>query len=84
MMLTRLLQEDFVKWKGSLFYRFLVAVVDDSLDVQQFGSQIPSFFHFLSFQFIHHLFFFVFWISTILSHQLAPNKTPSHVLLAFH
>ncbi|CAG6018121.1 unnamed protein product [Menidia menidia] len=27
-MLTNLLQEDFVKWKGSLFFRFLIALVD--------------------------------------------------------
>ncbi|XP_059215745.1 condensin-2 complex subunit D3 [Centropristis striata] len=27
-MLTKLLQEDFVKWRGSLFFRFMIALVD--------------------------------------------------------
>jgi len=34
-LITRLLQEDFVKWKGSLFYRYVVALVDDSMEIQQ-------------------------------------------------
>jgi condensin-2 complex subunit D3 len=43
MLLTRLLQEDFVKWRGTLFYRFLVSLVDESPDIQQFGIVIiPS------------------------------------------
>jgi condensin-2 complex subunit D3 len=38
MLLTRLLQEDFVKWKGTLFYRFVVAIVDESEDIKEFGK----------------------------------------------
>jgi len=34
MSLTRLLQEDFVKWKGTFFYHFVVAIVDDSEDIR--------------------------------------------------
>ncbi|XP_077437958.1 condensin-2 complex subunit D3 [Vanacampus margaritifer] len=32
-MLTNLLQEEFVKWKGSLFFRFMVALVDPVPDI---------------------------------------------------
>lgn len=40
-LLTRLLQEDFVKWqKGNLFYRFIVAFVDESPVVQNFGEEL--------------------------------------------
>ena len=35
MLLSRLLQEDFLKWKTTLFYRFILALVDDNMDVQQ-------------------------------------------------
>lgn len=38
LLLTRLLQEDYVKWKGPLFYRFVVALVDESPAVRQFGT----------------------------------------------
>lgn len=31
-------QEDYVKWKGPLFYRFVVALVDESPAVRQFGE----------------------------------------------
>jgi condensin-2 complex subunit D3 len=31
-------QEDYVKWKGPLFYRFVVALVDESPAVRQFGA----------------------------------------------
>ncbi|PRP83328.1 condensin-2 complex subunit D3 [Planoprotostelium fungivorum] len=34
MSLTTLLQEDFVKWKGIFFYRFVVAMVDESEDIR--------------------------------------------------
>jgi condensin-2 complex subunit D3 len=37
MLLSRLLQEDFLKWKTTLFYRFILALVDDNIDVQQSG-----------------------------------------------
>jgi condensin-2 complex subunit D3 len=33
--LTRLLGEDYVKWKGTLFYRFVLAVIDDSPEIRQ-------------------------------------------------
>ncbi|EFA77299.1 non-SMC condensin II complex [Heterostelium album PN500] len=36
-LLTRLLQEDYVKWKGSLFYRFVESLVDPSPTVSQFA-----------------------------------------------
>lgn len=38
LLLTRLLQEDYVKWKGPLFYRFVVALVDESPAVRQFAT----------------------------------------------
>lgn len=31
-------QEDFLKWKGSLFYRFVMAVVDENAEIRQFGE----------------------------------------------
>ncbi|XP_030077819.1 condensin-2 complex subunit D3 isoform X2 [Microcaecilia unicolor] len=37
-MLTNLLQEDFVKWKGSLFFRFISVVVDPDSDISRFGE----------------------------------------------
>nr|XP_033774995.1 condensin-2 complex subunit D3 isoform X2 [Geotrypetes seraphini] len=37
-MLTNLLQEDFVKWKGSLFFRFISVVVDPDPDISRFGE----------------------------------------------
>ncbi|KAL6061676.1 Condensin-2 complex subunit D3 [Balamuthia mandrillaris] len=37
LLLSRLLQEDYVKWKGTLFYRFVVALVDESHSVRQFA-----------------------------------------------
>ncbi|EGC39631.1 hypothetical protein DICPUDRAFT_147562 [Dictyostelium purpureum] len=37
-LLTRLLQEDYVKWKGSLFFRFVEALVDPSPIVKQFAN----------------------------------------------
>lgn len=36
-LLTHLLQEDYVKWKGTLFFRFVIALVDDSKMIQQSG-----------------------------------------------
>ena len=33
-----LLQEDFLKWKGSLFFRFITALVDESKDIKHFGE----------------------------------------------
>jgi len=36
-MITRLLQEDYLKWKGSLFFRFITSVVDDSEEIKKFG-----------------------------------------------
>ncbi|XP_069804288.1 condensin-2 complex subunit D3 [Dendropsophus ebraccatus] len=37
-MLTNLLQEEFVKWKGSLFFRFVSVLVDPDLDIAKFGE----------------------------------------------
>ncbi|XP_073513426.1 condensin-2 complex subunit D3 isoform X2 [Phyllobates terribilis] len=37
-MLTNLLQEEFVKWKGSLFFRFVSVLVDPDPDIAQFGE----------------------------------------------
>ncbi len=37
-LLTRLLQEDFVKWKGTLFYRFVVSLADPSNEIRLFGK----------------------------------------------
>ncbi|KAI0221272.1 Condensin-2 complex subunit D3 [Lamellibrachia satsuma] len=36
--LTRLLQEDFLKWKGSLFFRFITALVDENDDIKNFAD----------------------------------------------
>ena len=36
-LLTHLLQEDFVKWKGSLFFRFISTLLDDQL--KKFGEE---------------------------------------------
>jgi condensin-2 complex subunit D3 len=42
MLLTQLIQEDYIKWKnGALFFRFIVSLVDDSLDVRQYGMCVP-------------------------------------------
>ena len=35
-------QEDYVKWKGPLFYRFVTAVVDESAEVREFGRPSAS------------------------------------------
>lgn len=37
-LLTHLLQEDYIKWKGSLFYRFVIATVDDVPCVRDFAN----------------------------------------------
>ncbi|XP_077865348.1 condensin-2 complex subunit D3-L-like [Saccoglossus kowalevskii] len=37
-MLTHLLKEDFIKWKGSLFFRFASALVDDVDTISQFAE----------------------------------------------
>ncbi|XP_078195997.1 condensin-2 complex subunit D3 isoform X2 [Callithrix jacchus] len=37
-LLTNLLQEEFVKWKGSLFFRFVSTVIDSHPDVASFGQ----------------------------------------------
>jgi len=38
-LLTKLLSEDYIKWKGLLLFRFLAALVDSSSSVQAFGMQ---------------------------------------------
>ncbi|KAJ7392206.1 Condensin-2 complex subunit D3 [Desmophyllum pertusum] len=37
-LLTHLLQEDFVKWKGALFYRFITTLVDEDLEIRKFAD----------------------------------------------
>lgn len=38
-MLTQLIQEDFIKWKsGSLLFRFVLSLVDDSQNVRDYGK----------------------------------------------
>ncbi|XP_023559608.1 condensin-2 complex subunit D3 isoform X2 [Octodon degus] len=37
-LLTNLLQEEFVKWKGSLFFRFVSTLVDSHPDIASFGE----------------------------------------------
>ncbi|XP_066115869.1 condensin-2 complex subunit D3 [Saccopteryx bilineata] len=37
-LLTNLLQEEFVKWKGSLFFRFVSTVIDSHPDIASFGE----------------------------------------------
>ncbi|KAF6029452.1 NCAPD3 [Bugula neritina] len=44
--LTRLLQEDFLKWRGSLFYRFISCIVSEDADVAELAK--VTFIHELS------------------------------------
>ncbi|KAM7435860.1 Condensin-2 complex subunit D3 [Porites harrisoni] len=37
-LLTHLLQEDFVKWKGALFYRFVTTLVDEDVEIRKFAD----------------------------------------------
>ncbi|XP_065051111.1 condensin-2 complex subunit D3-L-like isoform X2 [Rhopilema esculentum] len=37
-LLTHLLQEDFVKWKGSLFFRFITALADENKEIKNFAE----------------------------------------------
>ncbi|XP_028518603.1 condensin-2 complex subunit D3, partial [Exaiptasia diaphana] len=37
-LLTHLLQEDYVKWRGSLFYHFITALVDEDKNIRQFAD----------------------------------------------
>lgn len=37
-MLTNLLQEEFIKWKGSLFFHFISVLVDPDPDIAKFGE----------------------------------------------
>jgi len=37
------LQEDFVKWKGSLFYRFITTLVDEDVEIRKFGKKVWCF-----------------------------------------
>ena len=36
-LLTNLLQEDYVKWRGSLFFHFVMCLVDKEREIKQFG-----------------------------------------------
>jgi hypothetical protein len=33
-----IVQEDYVKWKGALFFRFVSTLVDADPDIQRFGA----------------------------------------------
>ena len=37
MILSQLLQEDYLKWKHSMFFRYLVTTMDDDESVRKFG-----------------------------------------------
>ncbi|XP_041367044.1 condensin-2 complex subunit D3-like [Gigantopelta aegis] len=37
-LMTRLLQEDFLKWKGVLFYRFITTLLDDNQEIREFAE----------------------------------------------
>ncbi|KAJ8299265.1 hypothetical protein KUTeg_023325 [Tegillarca granosa] len=37
-LLTRLLQEDFLKWKGTLFFRFISTLLDDNKEITDFAE----------------------------------------------
>ena len=39
MVVSQLIQEDFLKWKGSLFFRFVSAVADEDAQVRQYAEQ---------------------------------------------
>lgn len=39
MILSQLLQEDYLKWKGTMFFRFLTSLVDDSKSVRTLATQ---------------------------------------------
>lgn len=38
MLLTRLLQEEYIKWSSLLFYRFVVSLIDDSPKIREYGK----------------------------------------------
>jgi condensin-2 complex subunit D3 len=38
MILSQLLQEDYLKWKGSMFFRYLSALVDEDESVRKFAD----------------------------------------------
>ena len=37
------LQEDYVKWKGALFFRFLTALIDTDYDIRRFGTRVQQY-----------------------------------------
>ncbi|WAR03163.1 CNDD3-like protein [Mya arenaria] len=37
-LITRLLQEDFLKWKGALFFRFISTLLDESQEISKFAE----------------------------------------------
>lgn len=39
MLLTRLLQEEYIKWSSLLYYRFVVSLTDDSPQIRDYGIQ---------------------------------------------
>ena len=48
------LQEDFVKWKGSLFYRFITTLVDEDVEIRKFGVFFSVFVSFENASFLIH------------------------------
>jgi condensin-2 complex subunit D3 len=64
LLLSSLLTEDYIKWRGSLFFRFLLTIVDNQASIAQFAEQ--SFTHLVlskyqqrfSAHFIESLFYF--------------------------
>ena len=39
-LLTNLFQEDYIKWKGGLFFRFAVTLVDEDTELQRYGGWV--------------------------------------------
>ena len=37
-LLTHLLQEDYIKWKGTLYFRFVSTLVDDDPELRKYGQ----------------------------------------------
>eukprot|EP01135_Chromosphaera_perkinsii_P002539 Nk52_evm55s224 gene=Nk52_evmTU55s224 len=62
-LLTRLLQEDYVKWKGSLFFHFVSVLVDDSKETRSYAEYclfellLNRFPHVISNNFIETIFY---------------------------
>eukprot|EP01119_Soliformovum_irregulare_P025524 TRINITY_DN9493_c0_g1_i1.p1 TRINITY_DN9493_c0_g1~~TRINITY_DN9493_c0_g1_i1.p1 ORF type:complete len:1075 (-),score=286.46 TRINITY_DN9493_c0_g1_i1:69-3293(-) len=60
-LLSRLLQESFVKWKGTMFYRFVVALVDPCKEIREFCKY--CFTHLLATK--NPLMFYTYFMETV-------------------